>query len=363
MSRPINRTRRRFLGMAALAAGAVGSGRICSGLERMTSVDGGLFGAGSMPGFDGATAWLNSPPLTAAGLRGTVVLVNFWTYTCINWLRSSPYVRAWYDKYRDQGLVVIGVHTPEFAFEQDLDNVRRAVGDRGITYPVALDNDYAIWRRFDNHYWPALYLTDSRGRLRHQHFGEGGYPETERAIQRALAEAGRTVVSQDPVSVEPHGAEAAADWDHLRSPESYVGHERAAGFASPGGVVPNTRHHYATPPRLALNHWALAGYWTMRGQAAVVNESGGRIAYRFHARDLHTVMGASARASSVRCRLRLDGQPPGAAGGTDVDAQGVGVVAEPRLYQLLRQQPPIVDRQLDVEFLDAGVDVFAFTFG
>jgi thiol-disulfide isomerase/thioredoxin len=318
---------------------------------------------GELASLGTATAWLNSPPLTAAGLRGKVVLIDVWTYTCINWLRSAPYVRAWAEKYKDQGLVVIGVHAPEFAFENQLDNVRRATKEMRVDYPVAIDNEYAIWRAFKNNYWPALYVVDAQGRVRHHQFGEGGYERSERVIQQLLAEAGNSRVSRDLVSVDARGAETAADWGSLKSPENYVSYERTENFASPGGAVPDKRRLYAAPVRLSLNQWALSGEWTMGKQATALTKAHGRIAYRFHARDLHLVMGPAVRATAVRFRVLIDGQPPGAAHGIDVDDQGYGTVTEQRLYQLIRQPKPIADRQFEIEFLDAGVETFAFTFG
>jgi thiol-disulfide isomerase/thioredoxin len=318
---------------------------------------------GELPSFAGATGWLNSPPLTAAGLRGKVLLVDFWTYTCINWRRAQPWVRAWAEKYRDKGLVVIGVHSPEFAFEQDAGNVRWAMKDMGVGYPVAMDNDFAIWRAFDNAYWPALYFVDARGRIRHHKFGEGGYEESERVIQQLLAEAGATGIGNDLVSVEGRGAEAAADWGSQKSPENYVGYGRTERFASPGGVVPDARGTYAAPQRLRLNEWALAGEWTLGRQATVLHRAHGRIVYRFHARDLHLVMGPSVRGTPVRFRVSIDGRAPGAAHGVDVDDQGNGTLTEQRMYQLIRQPGPIVERQFEIEFLDPGVEAFAFTFG
>ena len=318
---------------------------------------------GELPPLGGATGWLNSQPLTAAGLRGKVVLVDFWTYTCINWLRQLPYVRAWAEKYKDQGLVVICVHAPEFAFERNVDNVRRAAKDMRVDYPVAIDNDYAIWSAFNNRYWPALYFVDAQGHIRHHHFGEGEYEQSEMVIQQLLAEAGIDGSGHELVSVDARGAEAPADWDSLRSPENYVGYERTANFASPGGAVLDERRVYDAPARLRLNHWALLGDWTVKRQATVLNEANGRIAYRFHARDLHLVMGAAARGPSVRFRVFIDGQPPSAAHGIDVDEQGNGTVTEQRLYQLIRQSEPIADRQFEIEYLDSGVEAFAFTFG
>ncbi len=306
---------------------------------------------GELPSFSGATAWLNSPPLAAAGLRGKVVLIDFWTYTCINWLRTLPYVRAWAEKYRDHGVVVIGVHTPEFSFEHDLENVRRAAKDMRIAYPIAIDNDYAIWSAFNNHYWPALYLVDAQGRIRSHQFGEGAYEQSEMILQQLLAEAGIGGIAHELVSVDAQGAEAAADWGDLRSPENYVGDARTENFASPGGAVLDQPRVYAAPARFSLNHWALAGDWTVEREATVLNKANGRIVYRFHARDLHLVMGPAARGTSVRFRVLIDGLPPGEAHGIDVDEQGHGTVTEPRLYQLIRQPKPIADRHFEIEFL------------
>jgi len=318
---------------------------------------------GRLPSFDGATEWLNSPPLTTAELRGKVVLVNFWTYTCINWLRQLPYVRAWAGKYSGHGLVVIGVATPEFGFEHDLGNVRRAVRDMRVDYPVAVDNDYAVWGAFDNHYWPALYFADAQGRIRHHNFGEGEYQQSEMVIQQLLAEAGSEGAGRDLVSVEARGIEAPADWASLRTPETYAGYERTENFASPGGAVPGKRHVYQVPAELRLNHWALAGDWTMDEQAATLNEAGGQISYRFHARDLHMVMGPGAPDAPGRFRVLIDGQPPGPAHGGDVDDQGHGTVAEQRLHQLIRQPGPITDRTFEITFLDPDVQAYSFTFG
>jgi len=318
---------------------------------------------GRLPSFDGATEWLNSPPLTTAELRGKVVLVNFWTYTCINWLRQLPYVRAWAGKYSGHGLVVIGVATPEFGFEHDLGNVRRAVRDMRVDYPVAVDNDYAVWGAFDNHYWPALYFADAQGRIRHHNFGEGEYQQSEMVIQQLLAEAGSEGAGRDLVSVEARGIEAPADWASLRTPETYAGYERTENFASPGGAVPGKRHVYQVPAELRLNNWALAGDWTMDEQAATLNEAGGQISYRFHARDLHMVMGPGAPDAPGRFRVLIDGQPPGPAHGGDVDDQGQGTVAEQRLHQLIRQPGPITDRTFEITFLDPDVQAYSFTFG
>jgi len=318
---------------------------------------------GDLPSFGGATEWLNSQPLTAAGLRGKVVLVEFWTYTCINWLRTLPYVRAWAEKYKNQGLVVIGVHSPEFPFEKDLDNVRRAVKNMRIEYPVAVDSDYAIWRAFDNEYWPALYFVDAQGHIRHHQFGEGEYQRSERVIQQLLAEGGVSGITHELVSVDGQGIEAAADWDDLKSGENYLGYERTENFASPGGAGAGKPRVYAAPARLKLNHWALSGDWTLEKGASVLNKPNGRIGYRFHARDLHLVMAPVTRGASIRFRVLIEGKPPGAAHGSDVDEQGNGTVTDQRTYQLIRQPKPIVDKQFEIEFLDPGVGAFAFTFG
>jgi thiol-disulfide isomerase/thioredoxin len=319
--------------------------------------------ASTLPGFDGATGWLNSPPLEATELRGKVVLVDFWTYTCINWLRTLGYVRAWAEKYGDQGLVVVGVHTPEFPFERDVDNVREAAKDMAVEYPIALDSDYAVWRAFDNNYWPAVYIADSEGRIRHHQFGEGGYAECERVIQQLLREAGRDGVGDDLVSVADDGFEAQADWASLETPETYLGYEQAQNFASPGGADLGAPRNYAVPDRLRLNQWALSGDWTIERGASVLNRADGRIAFRFHARDVHLVMGPPSRGESVPFRVFVDGEPPGAAHGLDVDEEGAGTLAQQRLYQLIREPRSITDRTLDITFLAPGVEAYSFTFG
>ena len=317
----------------------------------------------ALQSLDRANEWLNSPPLTAAALRGKVVLVDVWTYTCINWLRTLAHVRAWDEKYRKQGLVVIGVHAPEFGFERNIDNVRRAVKDMRIDYPVVIDNDYAIWRAFKNNYWPALYFVDAQGRVRHHHFGEGAYEQSEMIIQRLLSEAGGGSGGDDLVSVDARGLEAAADWGSLKSPENYLGHERTQNFASPGGAVVDKSRMYQQPAMLRLNEWALAGDWTVKKDMVALNRPNGGIAYRFHARDVHLVMGPAAPGTLVQFRVTIDGRPPGAAHGIDVDEQGNGTVTQQRLYQLIRQPNPIADRQFEIEFLGPGVEAFAFTFG
>jgi thiol-disulfide isomerase/thioredoxin len=318
---------------------------------------------GKLPSLGHATAWLNSEPLSAADLRGKVVLIDFWTYTCINWRRTLPYLRAWDQKYRDNGLVVIGVHTPEFSFEKDIGNVRKVAKDQNVDYPIAMDSDYAIWDAFKNRYWPALYFVDKQGRIRHHQFGEGDYEQSEVIIQQLLAEAGHSSFERRLVSVEGQGAEAGADWSSLRSPEAYVGYGRAEHFASPGGELRDQPRVYAAPARLKLNEWALAGDWTTREESAVLHKANGKITYGFHARDVHLVMGPGAGGASVRFRVLIDGQPPGASRGVDVDDEGHGTVDEPRMYQLIRQPAPITDRQFEIEFLDPGAEVFVFTFG
>ena len=317
----------------------------------------------TMPSLGGAIAWLNSPPLSTTDLRGKVVLVDFWTYTCVNWLRTLPYVRAWAEKYKEHGVVVIGVHTPEFPFEHDIENVRRAAQDMRVEYPIAVDSDYAIWDAFANHYWPALYIADAQGRLRYHHFGEGAYEQSEKIIQHLLAEVGIDGFDHEVVSVDTQGAEVAADYGSLRSPETYTGGARTDNFSSPGGAVLDEPRVYAVPERLRLNHWAVAGEWTVERGKTVLNEANGRITYRFHARDVNLVMGPASRGRSVRFRVFIDGQAPGAASGSDVDEQGHGTVTDQRLYQLIRQPGHIADRQFEIEFLDAGVEAFVFTFG
>ncbi|WP_296714752.1 cytochrome c biogenesis protein DipZ [Rhodoblastus sp.] len=317
---------------------------------------------GRAPSLAGAVEWLNSPPLSVEGLKGKVVLVDFWTYSCINCLRALPYVRAWAEKYRDQGLVVIGVHAPEFAFEKDPANVKRAVADLGLTYPVAIDNNYAIWRAFDNRYWPAHYFIDAQGRIRHHHFGEGDYEGSEKIIQQLLAEAGVSGAPAGIVKVAATGAQAPPDMAEVLSPETYLGFARAENFASPGGAAQNQAHVY-TGSDLRLNEWSLSGDWTIGEERAELNRAGGAIAFRFHARDLHLVLGPGADGKPARFRVKIDGAAPGDSAGADIDAQGEGVVRGERLYQLVRQKGGVRDRLFEIEFLDPGVRAYAFTFG
>jgi cytochrome c biogenesis protein CcdA/thiol-disulfide isomerase/thioredoxin len=318
---------------------------------------------GQLPPLEGAVQWLNSPPLTAEGLKGKVVLVDFWTYSCINCLRSLPYVKAWADKYRDQGLVVIGVHAPEFAFERDVKNVTKAMKDLGIDYPVAVDNDYKIWRAFDNQYWPAHYFADAKGQIRYHHFGEGDYAESERVIQQLLRDAGKGQVTADLIDASGHGVQMAADSGDVRSPETYVGYQRAEHFASPQTVTPDKTAHYSAPAEPTLNQWGLSGQWTVESESAALSAANGGIVYRFHARDLHLVLGPGADGKPVRFNVKIDGKAPGDAHGTDVAADGSGTVTEQRLYQLVRQPGDVADHTFTIEFTDPGVTAYAFTFG
>jgi cytochrome c biogenesis protein CcdA/thiol-disulfide isomerase/thioredoxin len=318
---------------------------------------------GPLPSLTGAVQWLNSPPLTAEQLKGKVVLVDFWTYSCINCLRSIPYVRAWAEKYKDQGLVVIGVHAPEFAFEKNIDNVKQAVAKLKIDYPVAVDNDYAIWRAFNNEYWPADYFIDAKGQIRHHFFGEGDYAESEKVIQQLLAEAGKGNMPTDVVSVNATGAEAASDSADVQSPETYIGFVRSENFASPGGAIGDKPHDYATGDLKQTNDWGLSGDWTVGGQSASLNKTDGAISFRFHARDLHLVLGPGVGGKPVRFHVTIDGAAPGESHGADIDANGDGVVTDHRLYQLVRQSGPIKDRTFTIQFLDPEVQAYAFTFG
>src|SRR5215208_2554979 len=313
---------------------------------------------GNMPSFDGATEWLNSEPLTPAGLRGSVVLVDFWTLSCINWIRTAPYLRAWDQRYRDQGLTVIGVHTPEFPFERDVDGIRTAIAQMGLTYPVAVDSQYGVWSAFANSYWPALYLADASGAIRFHHFGEGRYVETEAAIRALLGVAG-----QDSVDVEVEGIEAAADWDTLQSPETYVGYERGERFASADRPAVDDAHAYEFPPTLRLNDWALAGEWTIGAKACRSDRSGGRLAFRFSSRDVNLVMGPPAGGAPVPFEVRLDGDSPDAASGVDVGPGGEGIARDRRCYQLIRQPGKVDEHLVEITFLEPGAEVYVFTFG
>lgn len=318
---------------------------------------------GPMPSLKGANAWVNSQPLNTADLRGKVVLVDFWTYTCINWRRTMPYLRAWAEKYKDNGLVIVGVHTPEFSFEKDLDNVRRAAKEQRVEYPIAVDNDFSIWNAFNNRYWPALYFIDAQGHLRHHQFGEGDYDRLERVIQQLLTEAGQTNFDRSLVNIDAQGAEVAADWKTLGTPETYTGYANGERFASTGGKARDRSQTYAPPERLKLNSWALTGDWTMAREFSVANQPNGKVTFRFHARDVHLVMGPANRGSNLRYRVTIDGQPPGASHGVDINAEGLGTLDQPRMYQLIRQPAPIADRHIEIEFLDAGAQLYAFTFG
>ena len=329
-----------------------------------------IFGLGSrlslegrFPPMEGATGWLNSPPLTPDALRGKVVAVDFCTYTCINWLRTLPYVRAWSEKYADQGLVVVGVHTPEFSFEHDTENARRALAEMHVEFPIALDSDYALWNAFTNHYWPALYLIDADGKIRHHRFGEGDYERSEKMIQQLLADAGAEHADREIVDVVGTGPEAPADWEHLESPESYLGFQQAQSFASPGGIAAERSRVYQVPDRLALNEWALSGEWTIGPESAVSRAPNARIAFRFHARDVHLVMGPADPGSAIGFRVFVDGRPTTEAHGSDVGADGTGKVDFPRMYQLVRQRGSIESRLFEIEFEAPGGEAFCFTFG
>lgn len=318
---------------------------------------------GELPSLAGATGWLNSEPLSPQSLRGSPVLLQFCTFTCINWIRTLPYVRSWHEKYRYDGLTVLGVHTPEFAVEHDIEHVRRATEAMGVEYPIALDSDYRIWRALGNQYWPALYFADADGQIRHHRFGEGEYEYSEIVIQLLLKAAGVSNVSGELAPVEARRVEAAADWADLRSPEAYIGYARAENFASTGSAARDQPREYALPDALHLNQWALAGDWTIGSQAAVLNAPGGRITHRFHARDLHLVMAPGPDNQPVRFRVLLDGGAPGSARGIDTDERGEGTVTEPRLYQLLRQGGDITERTFEIMFLDRGIRAYVFTFG
>ena len=351
-------------GQGAMTGGAMTGGAMTGGAMQMSAHGGkSLPIEGELPPLTGAVEWLNTAPLTPEGLRGKVVLVDFWTYSCINCLRTLPYVRAWAAKYKDHGLVVIGVHTPEFAFEKNVDNVRRAVKDLGITYPVAVDNNYAIWGAFYNNYWPADYFVDAQGQIRAHEFGEGNYDKSEHLIQTLLTEAGIPNVPTGLVAVNGKGVEAAADDQQIKSPETYVGYTRAANFANTGVLLKDQANTYTVPSALQLNQWGLGGVWTIEGEKAILDSVPGRIVFHFHARDLHLVLGPTADGKPVRFRVLLDGKAPANDHGVDIDATGAGTVSSQRLYQLIRQTGPVQDRTFTIEFLDAGVQAFSFTFG
>ncbi|WP_295717963.1 thioredoxin family protein [Mucilaginibacter sp.] len=315
------------------------------------------------PSLGGATGWLNTQPLTLANLRGKVVLIDFWTYTCINWRRTLPYIREWASKYKDQGLVVIGVHTPEFPFEKRLENISRSIKEMNIAYPVAVDSNFEIWNSFQNEYWPALYLIDAKGRIRYQKFGEGDYHESELQIQHLLKEVSGKTVSNKIVALQPQRFEAAADWRNLESAENYVGYNRTHGFASPVELDTDKQVLYFAPKQLKLNQWGLSGEWSMKKESLFLHKARGKIIYSFHARDLHLIMGPAMPGTAIKFRVLIDGNPPGSAHGLDVDSSGNGTVTEQRMYQLIRQQGPIIDREFQIEFLDPEVEVYDFTFG
>jgi cytochrome c biogenesis protein CcdA/thiol-disulfide isomerase/thioredoxin len=332
--------------------------------DAMTGPSGGNTAPGpALAKISGATGWINSPPLTPDSLRGKVVLVDFWTYSCINCLRTLPYVKAWYAKYKNSGLVIVGVHTPEFPFEKDESNVRKAVKDLGLAYPVAMDNNYGIWRNFNNEYWPADYFIDATGHIRHHEFGEGNYDESEKWIRTLLEEADHKPLPDSATNIAATGAEAPPDSDEVKSPETYAGYERAQNFASLGGLYRDNAHLYQAPSELKLNQWAFAGNWKDAGQIATALAPSTSIVYRFHARDLHLVLGPSKGGKPIRFRVTLDGKPLGVDHGVDTDADGYGTVREDRLYQLIRQHGSIRDRTFKIEFLSPGVEVYAFTFG
>ena len=359
----VNLNRRRFLGRAAITIAGARLGAIGGALEQIACAASYVPMTTELASLANANGWINSQPLTAESLKGKVVLVDFCTYTCINWLRTLPYIRAWAERYKYNGLVTIGVQTPEFEFEANIDNVRRATKAMNVAYPVAVDNDFAIWNAFDNHYWPALYFVDGTGRIRHHQFGEGDYDNSENILRRLLADNGARDLAEKVGDVDGRGVEAAADWGNLKSPESYLGYGRAAYFASPDEPVNDARHAYGLPSKLNLNQWALSGDWTIRKQGALLNSASGRIRLRFHARDLHLVMGPSVRSKSVPFRVTIDGQGPGVAHGIDVDDRGNGTAAEQRIYQLIRQPHSITDRIFEIEFLEPGIDAAVFTFG
>ncbi|QRQ89035.1 cytochrome c biogenesis protein DipZ [Cupriavidus oxalaticus] len=347
---------------AAHAAAEPGTGMLLAANDMPVAMPSRLPVEGRMPALDGAVQWINSAPLTRDHLRGKVTLVYFWTYSCINCIRTLPYLRAWADKYKDQGLTVIGVHTPEFAFEKSPDNVQRAVANFRIGFPVAVDSDYRIWRAFRNSYWPAAYFVDAHGNIRHHQFGEGDYANSERVIQALLAEAGQPSTARDVVAPLAEGAQAAPDLSNLRSGETYLGYLQAANFASPGGMRQDAPQRYGVG-KLRLNQWGLAGQWTVGAERATVDKADGSIAYRFHARDLHLVLGPAPDGRAVRFLVTIDGKPPGDSHGADIDAAGNGAVTQTRLYQLVRQAGKVGEHTFEIRFLDTGAQAYAFTFG
>jgi len=349
----------RALALVAAAGWSAMGGQTAASAQEPPSI------VGSFPlhGLSGATGWINSKPLTARDLKGKVVLVDFWTYSCINCLRSLPYIEAWSQKYKDSGLVVIGVHTPEFDFEKQSPNVQKAVQKFGITYPIALDSDHAVWDAFHNEYWPAHYFIDARGKVRFAHFGEGNYDQSERWIQQLLQEGAGKPMGAGAVSVHAQGVEAAADTNEVHSPETYIGYARAEHFASPGGIKQDAEKAYTAPAQLALNQWGLSGKWVDHEQIAVLKAVGGKIVFHFHARDLHLVLGPTADGKPVRYRVTIDGHAPGDNHGVDTDADGSGIVTDHRLYQLVRQKGAVTDHVFAIEFEDPGVQAFSFTFG
>jgi thiol-disulfide isomerase/thioredoxin len=363
MSGEITHDRRHFLAVAAMGIIAHRLGLASSMIPGIARATAPRSSDGELNALARATEWLNTTPLSATGLRGKVVLVQFWTFTCVNWIRTLPYVRAWADKYKERGLVVIGAHSPEFSFERNLTNVRRSAKEMSVSYPIAVDNEFAIWRAFQNQYWPALYLIDAQGRNRYHRFGEGAYDDIERHIQQLLTENHASGGDGRLVAVEPRGLEVAADWGNLRSAENYLGFERTENFASAADRAPNRQHVYSVPSRLPLNHWGLSGTWTVAKDAITLNAPNGRIAYSFHGRDLNLVIGPATGTAPVRFRVLLDAHAPGAAHGTDTDEQGNGRATDQRVYQLIRQPGAITDRLFEIVFLDPGVVGFSFTFG
>jgi hypothetical protein len=348
-------------GTATLSTSAPGF--IRSIAHRLTGEPAALPDEGHLPGFEGATGWLNSEPLTPRGLRGRVVAVQFLTYTCVNWLRTLPYARAWAAKYADHGLTLVGVHTPEFGFERNVDNIVTNLRDLDVPYPIAIDSDYGVWRAFANHYWPALYVADEQGRIRYHHYGEGEYAMSEMVIQQLLASAGASGFDPAFVSVDPHGTEVAADWSNVGSPETYLGAAQASGYASPDGAYVGKSHAYGPADGLRLNEWAPIGTWTIARHASVLDEPNGRVAFRFRARDVNLVMGPRSPGLAISYRVFIDGRPPADDHGTDVDADGRGTLDQQRLYQLIRQTGPVDTALFEIEFLDGGAEAYCFTFG